>query len=146
MRSFRRTWIYHPPDNDLIPPERAEEMGYVLSTKGDVLVAMGGGYIEERPDDIRLASTGLEDSKDNEIVEGHIVQWDDFTYTGVICWRKDRWHAKVAEDMWFNNFNNGDYYEGDKMVWYGLHIIGHVFTDPDLVPDGFDREAYFNGE
>lgn len=91
---------------------------------------------------IPLASTGLEDSEGNEIIEGHIVQYTfssprTTTYGTVAV----TWSDNVCG---FYPFYQEGEWRGD--VTLRQPIMGHVLTDPEMEPDHFDTAKYFGLE
>lgn len=141
-----RTWFYDRNENELIDPEESASDMIIIDPRGERSEGKKAGRLTKdincyilRGKHIPLASTGLEDSEGREIIEGHILQqnfdgepfatkrliyYDD----GAFCIMPSSYSSsRVRQD------NTGSY-----------EIIGHCLVDPDLVPDEFNVEEYFD--
>lgn len=125
-----RTAFYLPDKNKIIKPDQCwSKDEYNNPTK----IVMTSEDFSPTDDYIPLASTGLEDSEGNEIFEGHIIElWSE---TGII-----KWNERLAQLQY-----SASYPEANSSINYG-EIIGHALIDPELVPDSFDVEEYFDME
>jgi hypothetical protein len=99
---------------------------------------------------IPLASTGLEDQNGDEIFEGNIVEIDGglSPVRYLIHWQKE------AGSWWHKSWDTHGCYKSDypcgvtgvfnQETADESKLIGHALNDPDLVPDVFNVESYFN--
>lgn len=76
--------------------------------------------------------TGLADKNGKEIYEGDVVFIMNYNFIGIIYLREDRWHCKNTKEQ---DFDNGDYYYGDDMMWGYAEIIGNYFENPELLTE-----------
>lgn len=98
-------------------------------------------WIEPKPNAVPLAFTGLNDSQDNEIYDGHIVgnKNDKGTYPpAIVIYDRGTFSIKFENGVDFLSVMS------EKPHDENVEILGHALTDPELVPDFFDVEAYFN--
>lgn len=156
---------YHTVQEDrIITPEEANNISNTLEncTITDKLFVDSDGniqmyvdeienWIEPKPNIVPLAFTGMKDSQDNEIIEGHIIHQQFYgvnnqptrTEKGIVVWDKSTddglnctgFRVIPFDDSFERHFiSNSD----------NVTIRGHILTHDDLVPDFFDVEAYFN--
>jgi hypothetical protein len=151
--------IYYPEDihsNRLIDPEGAvwivetkeKEMEEILERfeSGELLDDYNHRLITVSNRFTKLASTGLYDSGDNEIFEGHIVELQrdyDEDIKVVVFWhdRKGRFmhtYKKGRPSKWM--LDEFEIENGDNDAF----VLGHALTDPELIPETFSVEQYFN--
>lgn len=125
-----RTACYNQKNDEIIYPE--DEPHFYTSPIGAVDTPYSGLDRHLIP----LASTGLEDSEDREGFEGHLAEYNGEIY--VIKW----WENVGAFGLTFwTDRGQSDFYD---MSMLGLsEIAGHALTDPEMVPDSFDVEGYF---
>lgn len=118
---------------------------------------------------IPLPSTGLEDSEGREIIEGHLLEsaTEHHEFFAVVEWSPN---SSAFRKVWYDPERAAEPYENWDIDEYGyrgsrLHttyyletsqvygettqeerIVGHALIHPDMVPDGFDTEEYWDLE
>jgi hypothetical protein len=135
-----RTAFYGRDENRIIYPE---DVGKVGGYENPIVAHPEGkgvffSYKSKKFDGSRfipLTSTGLEDSENNEIFEGHLL-YDGESYA-VVVW---------SHGQFLITFDLGEGFATELLTeTYSLETIkGHALTSSDLVPDSFDVEGYFN--
>lgn len=143
-----RTAFYNKEKDEIFMPNEAKRLDndYIVENDGRAM-SFHKGMEVYGPDDnlISLASTGLSDRDDNEVFEGHVVN------NAVIYWSPKNYGFKlkgVGFDLPLHCLENQSKREQFEM-WDSeteITIEGHVTTDPELVPDSFDVDDYFDLE
>lgn len=156
-----RTAFYDEKDEIIINPNSAKRHDESLSLEGDrewleiVVNSIGKAFTlpqsskpNPAPDTFRtdfdrytpLASTGLHGSEDNEVFEGHLVRWGNNIY--VVCYANGmNKHKGLQVGFYLTDSNFERWYELKSGT---IEIAGHVLTDPELVPESFAVDEYFN--
>lgn len=128
-----RTAFYNKETKEIEPPDSG--LAFYRGSNGwdiyDVLQdkRVGAKYIP-------LTSTGLQDSEGDEVFEGHLVSLWDFKF--IIGWELG---SKTGCFYGYCLDGNKD---GHIVSMKHGKIIDHALTEPNLVPDSFDIEDYFN--
>ncbi len=111
---------------------------------GDVLYWDGGKCFTaitdfgiEPPYHDMMQFTGLRDKNGKDIYEGDIVKLEGINgEIWAVYWFYDRWclgDGKKGMGGFQEDYDNGDYYDGDDINWDKSEIIGNIYENPELL-------------
>lgn len=149
--SFKpRIFYYDELAETVDSPEEIDSTQHLLSPYGTVW-GLSWESLEDQPDTIPLISTAKKAKNGNEIVDGHIIHqqfydmnnkpthqgkgvviWDDSTEDGLNCLGFRVIPIDYDNERHF--ISNSD----------NVRVVGHALTDPEMTPDSFDVEQYFD--
>ena len=83
--------------------------------------------------------TGLVDKNGREIYEGDIINYDGFTWVGVVQWHPNGYF--FIDDSYWKKYPRCDSYRslGDMLDGRPLVVIGNVFDNSDLIKKGGEQ-------
>jgi hypothetical protein len=162
VMSYKPRIFYYDSHNEkIISPSKANNLNvdsehsrlFTLPNgkSSSLYQAYGDTFLHAMDHFTSLISTNKKDKNGNEIIDGHIIHqqfydinnqpthqgkgvvvWDDSTDDGMNClgFRV----IPIDYDNERHHISNTD----------NVRVVGHALTDPEMTPDSFDVEAYFN--